>query len=255
MGELAFTEVGYRRVLATAQAAGYRFLSFDDPTRDTEGRVCLLRHDVDADLGAAARMARLEAEAGVKSTYFVMLRSPLYNLLGRANLACAREIVALGHYIGLHYDHGFRPGEHMNVAQWIDFEAGVLSRSLDAAVTAVSFHQPGPEVLEGHVDTGRLVNAYSRSDMKGFHYVSDSNRQWRDRNPLTIFESGSVTKLHLLIHPMWWIYGDAGATEDVWDAVVLANVEQSQRQLEATERAYGAPRHLQIARGRAKPCK
>lgn len=242
-----FSIATYRATIEAALQAGYRFLAFDDERRHVEPRVCLLRHDVDADMEAAARMAELEAHIGVRSTYFLMLRSPVYNLFSRANHALARAILDCSHFIGLHFDQGFLPGEHKNTRDWILYEAEVLSSSLNAKVNAVSFHQPSQEVLEDRVDTGRLVNTYSRAHLQGFDYVSDSNRNWRTATPLEIFRQHRVAKLHLLIHPMWWVH-EQPSTADVWDSVLLGNFARSQNQLVNTERAYGPSRTFIIRR-------
>lgn len=230
-------------MIETGLHCGYSFLAFDDPARDSSARVCLLRHDVDADMHAAARMAEIEAEMGVQSTYFLMVRSPLYNLFSRANQELASSIVRRGHFIGVHYDQAGAP-QHLPGRESILFEAAMLARNLDVPISVVSFHQPGADVLRGEVDTGHLVNTYSKSDLPGFCYISDSNRRWRSHDPLKVFRAQEVGRLHLLIHPMWWMHGDKGSTDEVWDAVLLGNFERAQTQLLATERAYGAKRRL-----------
>jgi hypothetical protein len=248
MSDLSFSATGYRLMIETGLRSAYKFLSFDDPARDTADLVCLLRHDVDADLGAAAQMAEIEAEIGIRSTYFFMVRSPLYNLFSRSNQQLALSIVKRGHVIGLHFDQGFVPGLHWNTKDWILFEADMLARNLDVPVRVVSFHQPGAEVLEGRVDTGGLINTYSKTDLHGFHYISDSNRQWRGQDILQVFRTRSISRLHLLVHPMWWMHGDKRTTDEVWDAVIVSNFERAQEQVLATERAYGARRRFVLTR-------
>ena len=102
-----FTRAGFEALLEGALEAGYTFAPFDQVP--DVAQVCLLRHDVDADLGAAVELARIEQRVGVQATYFCMLRSPLYNVFGRRNVELVHELVSLGHEIGLHYDVGFDP--------------------------------------------------------------------------------------------------------------------------------------------------
>jgi len=52
----------------------------------------LLRHDVDVDVGAALEMAKVEKSLGVSSTYFLMLRPPVYNLMSRHNHQAVKKI-------------------------------------------------------------------------------------------------------------------------------------------------------------------
>ena len=249
-GHLDFSPTKYVEILGAGLERGYCFESFSkilQPPLETHiGPVCLLRHDVDADLGAAAAMARLERQFGIRSTYFLMTRSPLYNLMSRANHTLVEDIIQCGHWIGLHFDHGFHPRlEHSD--GWIEYEASLLEKLFGISVHAVSFHQPGPEVLRGEVSTGWRVNTYDKQKLAGFSYASDSNRQWLWSAPQEIFSSGDHPKLQLLIHPMWWMHPHQ-TTEDVWDQVIVDNFERAQQQLIACERAYGSPRKLHVTK-------
>ena len=74
-----------------------------------------------------------------------MLHSDLYNLLEPAVHARAREIAALGHWIGLHFDAGFYPDRDLDErAAW---EARILAETLEVPVHAVSLHNPS---VSGH---------------------------------------------------------------------------------------------------------
>lgn len=248
----------YRELLVNAQKAGYNFCDFSVITGNkipilSKSNICLLRHDVDADVSAALVMAKLEQQLEVASTYFVMLRSPLYNLLGRKNHCMVEEIINLGHSIGLHYDQGFDSIRNWSLTQTaaaIEEEAQVLEAQFNTKVTAVSFHQPGSAVLQGNIDTGFRVNTYDRQRLAEFEYHSDSNRQFK----LAEFAKGNIAdsvaslrpnNLQLLIHPIWWVYDDP-TTEAVWDKAINSNLQKMQEQLIETERAYGLPRQFDI---------
>ena len=64
----------------------------------------ILRHDVDLDIYPAYKMALLENEIGVKSTFFILLNAQSYNPLSINNKNILREISSLGFEIGLHFD-------------------------------------------------------------------------------------------------------------------------------------------------------
>ena len=247
-------------MLRGALAAGYSFVSFSilrqdaggDPFRP-KGNLCLLRHDVDADVFAAGIMAELESEMGISSTFFLMLRSPLYNLMSRCNHRIIEKILDLGHEIGLHYDQGFdeeRGLDPSTSSACIMSEAEWLERQFSTTVSAVSFHQPGLAVLEGHVDTLSLVNTYDRERLAGIEYYSDSNRQFALAGtascPEQIMAAKSPQDMQLLIHPMWWVYDDP-TTEAVWNRTLRSNCELAERQLLETERAFGRARVYNIA--------
>ena len=89
-----FTLEQYRWVLHTGMESGYDFISFSalEDHRETEQPICLLRHDCDNDLTAAAEIARIEEDLGVRSTYFLMLRTPLYNLMSAPNAELSRAV-------------------------------------------------------------------------------------------------------------------------------------------------------------------
>jgi len=75
----------YRVFIEILKEVGYKFIPFDKREWERqalchESSLCLLRHDVDADLAAAHDMATIENNLDIHSTYFVMMRSPLYNL-------------------------------------------------------------------------------------------------------------------------------------------------------------------------------
>src|SRR5476649_2578080 len=97
----AFTHAHYREILRLGITAGYRFAGFGEITslRATTHKACLMRHDCDNDLAAATKLAEIEAEEGIRATYFLMLRSAIYNLLAPTNSALVRKIIAGGHEI------------------------------------------------------------------------------------------------------------------------------------------------------------
>ena len=215
---------------------------------------CLLRHDVDADIQAALIMAELEYEIGVSSTYFLMLRSPLYNLMSRHSQLADEQILQLGHEVGLHYDQGFdvlRGYSLKQTSEAILHESELLEQQFSTSVAAVSFHQPGSAVLQADIDCGALINTYDRNKLTAFAYYSDSNRRLSFAKSSQSIEDSITSKfpepLQLLIHPIWWVYADS-STEEVWDRAIFSNFQSSQRQLLETESAYGLERVLKIGR-------
>jgi hypothetical protein len=247
-------------MLVRALASGYTFVGFDEVLDDQDseleslesslelsrskkdkGRI-LLRHDVDVDLSAAAVMARTEAQLGIKSTYFLMWRSPCYNLMSRAGQEFAEQILELGHDIGLHYDQGFdssRSKSEQFSANQINLQADWIEHLLDCQVSAVSFHQPSKVLLQADIQCGKRVNTYDRSTLSGFRYISDSNHE------LDALKRCFPEDLQLLVHPMWWVY-DEDSTRKVWDMALTNNFNKAQKQFLETERAYGPKREIII---------
>lgn len=247
MNPTEFTLARYRGILRAGRAADYRFAGFTEieTLRRDGNRACLLRHDCDNDLVAALRMADIEAEEGVSSTYFVMLRSAMYNLLAPPQAALVRRILALGHRLGLHFDEsvvaelsdGAVPAE-------VDRERAILRTEFGCTIEVVSFHQPGPRILDGRIRLG-CVNTYDRGDLAGFHYTSDSNLTFRGGAPDVLFAAGTAPLLHLLIHPEWWTEAAIGLDRK-WDAMLLDNFELVQAALLEREATFNRRRALRI---------
>jgi hypothetical protein len=228
-----FTEASYREILAGANAR-YAFEPFGTKAA---GPHVLWRHDVDYSLHRAVVLARLEAELGARATYFLSLHSDLYNVLEPAVYGRAREIAALGHWIGLHFDPGFYADGSRD--EWAAWEGRVLAEALEVPVRAVSLHNPS---VSGSVDLdaeelGGMLHAGARSVRKRYAYVSDSNGYWRFERLPEVLAAGAHDRLHVLTHPEWWqekpmsprerilrcIEGRSRASEATYDALLSDN--------------------------------
>jgi hypothetical protein len=118
--------------------------------------------------------------------------------------ARAREIAALGHWIGLHFDAGFdSDGSFDDRAAW---EARVLAEALEVPVRAVSLHNPsvsGTDDLDEE-RLGGLLHVGARSLRDRYAYVSDANGYWRRERLPELVDAGSYERLHVLTHPEMW---------------------------------------------------
>lgn len=127
---MKFTYQAYRGLLSLLREGGYAFRDYHNYA-DTS-RCVVLRHDIDNSLSQAVRLAELEAEEGVRSTWFVLLRTDFYNPASRNGLEKLRRIQSLGHEIGLHFDEAsYVPALPPDgVIQSIIKECGLLSALL-----------------------------------------------------------------------------------------------------------------------------
>jgi hypothetical protein len=199
-----FTEANYRRMLEVA-GQRYYFEPFD--TRCGRPHV-LWRHDVDLSVHRALRLAQIEAELGVRATYFLLLHSEFYNLLERAVRERIAAIAALGHWLGLHFDAGFYGGvdSPAMLEKRVAFERHILSETLEQPIDAIAFHMPevtGTATLDSDRIVG-MINANSRRIREGYSYVSDSNGYWRFRRLPDVIAAGDDPRLHVLTHAEWW---------------------------------------------------
>ena len=196
-----FTEPAYCELLSLARGR-YRFLGFAEAAADAG---VLWRHDIDMSPHRGLALARLEHAAGVRATYFVYLHSRFYNALEDAVVERLRQIAALGHWFGVHFDPRFTP-DGTPLADAVAAEGRMLEAAIGAPVSAVSFHDPDvPGVSISTDDTiAGLVNTYGRSITARFEYGSDSNGYWRFK-PLAEVIAAGGPRLHVLTHPEWWV--------------------------------------------------
>ena len=94
-----FTIQAYRRILKALQQQGFSFLTFEEFVKDSSGNKNIaLRHDVDFLPANSLQFARIQAELGIKGTYYFRIIS------GSFDERIIEEISSLGHEIGYHYE-------------------------------------------------------------------------------------------------------------------------------------------------------
>ena len=180
----------YELLLEAAQEGGYAFREFGGEAPAPAD--LLLRHDVDLSLDAALAMARLEAEMGVRATYFLMTRSVFYNLASAEGERALAELRELGHAVAHHAVHPY-----------IDLD--------DRFDPVLAWHNPDPEYMREPV--GAAVNVMDAPWFDPVHYRSDSNQHWRSGCPHAALAAGELPWLQLLTHPEIWVYPGATMRE------------------------------------------
>ena len=198
----SFDLAHYSEILEAAKAGGYRFTPFgESPERGD----LFLRHDVDLSLDAALKMAELEAEHDVPTTYLLMTQSVFYNLASSEGVAALTRLRELGHSVGLH-------AVHPNVA---------LDERFDPVV---SWHNPEAEYMSATIPGA--VNVYAEPYFVRATYRSDSNQHWRSGCPHEELRGGGFPWLQILVHPEIWVY--EGATMGLTMRSML-NAEKARR--------------------------
>lgn len=197
-----FTQDNYRRLLQLAKQH-YTFLSYDNlPTTE---KILLLRHDLDFSVHAACRLARIEAEEGIKSTYFLLLHSEFYNLLEKEVSDCVREIMSYGHRIGLHFDPTYYGIEDEDqLIKHLQFEKTIIENLFSQPINAFSFHITSPFTARCEQwQYADMINVYAHY-FKQIGYCSDSNGYWRHQRLEDVLRAGQHKQLQVLIHPEYW---------------------------------------------------
>jgi len=179
----------------------YRIIPLCEVT-DTNAPFIILRHDVDASLEAALKMAEIERKLEIRSTYFVLFSHKLYNLLEKDSLSTLKRISGLGHEIGLHYDVETYESYGQTLEESTNKEIQMLEHLLNKKIFSMACHNPSligkKDLIE---ETPDYLNAYD----KRFYdlYVSDSCRAWYMKDLMRLLDFKSE-RVQLLIHPILW---------------------------------------------------
>jgi len=178
---------------------------------DNTKKFCVLRHDIEFSIDRAYKLAKIEKELGVVSTYTVQVRNNTYNALSEKNIDLISKIKELGHHIGLHQN----PPSSMKLDTLKDYimrDINILEDCYGFEIDRFAFHRPKKEYLNCYVELDNKINCY---DTKFFHffeekpesleilYLADSNHKWKYGYPLD-FDFSKINKLQLLTHPFSW---------------------------------------------------
>ncbi|MDX2085775.1 MAG: hypothetical protein SFZ03_10365 [Candidatus Melainabacteria bacterium] len=203
-----FTFANYKSILAYA-IKKFEFIHFSREFFEKTSRQCVIwRHDIDFSLEAAHFIAKIEADYGISSTYFVNLHSDFYNLLEKRNTAHILAIQALGHPIGLHFDchyYGIEAGQSLELA--LEKDRYTLENIIDRPVEVFSFHNPTEKILEirNEIIAG-MINTYAERFFTEIPYCSDSNGMWRHQSIPEVLESATAPVIQILTHPAFWVF-------------------------------------------------
>lgn len=201
-----FTLAGAHDLLRTLQDAGYAFHDFGGEV-PASGAV-LLRHDIDLDLEDALPLARVEAELGIRATYFVLTTSPLYNIASRRGRRILHELVRLGHVVGVHIDPSAYADTSSDPRQALALhlrgEADLIESVTEVEVTSFSLHRPSDWDTAYPDDVGSLASAYSPRYFADIRYSSDSEGWWRFGAFVDSPDFRQRRSVQLLLHPEWW---------------------------------------------------
>jgi hypothetical protein len=217
----------FRDIVGQALDAGYTFYTCADyaATQPREELVAVLRHDVDIVPERAPAMATIESELGIRGTYFFRVHANEYNAFSHENLAIMRDLLGMGHEVGLHAEPldlaascGVDPAVGVRVA------AEALSGLLGVRVAGVASHNditPDNNLdffrTTPATELGLRYEAYDTGNLNLFDnswYITDGHFwRWRafDHGRLTdnddcLCKHVEVrrTPLYCLVHPHVW---------------------------------------------------
>jgi len=227
-----FTYVAYSQLINSITEEGYTFTNY----HGYKGvpKPCILCHDVDYDMGKALKLANIEARnLSIHTTYFVLVNTDFYNVFSSSINSMLKEMILMGHEIGLHFDETRYTTPNVNnndldktsellLKENIKREIILLEQIIEKPVKAISMHRPSQFTLEANIDIPGVINRYSQTFFNDFKYVSDSRHNWRE-DVESIVSSQQYEKLHILTHPFWYTEQKETCRDKLFSFITFAN--------------------------------
>jgi hypothetical protein len=196
----------YREFIEHLQASGYSLIPFAEADR-TPSPFAVIRHDIDFDCELAYRIAAIETEMSVRSTFFFLISSESYNVASPKNREFINKIRDLGHEISIHFD----PVIYENFVTGFDCERQFFEQLFEIPVETISIHRPTPFFLDLDASIAGIAHTYQKRFVESMKYFADSTGVWRYGHPANSPEFAERKNLHILIHPIWWTVSDEEA--------------------------------------------
>lgn len=176
---MPFRLAEYRRLLADLRSAGRKPQGVADYLRAPSSEVAILRHDVDRWSAQAIRMAELEREAGIRSTYYFRC-----NARGEFPSVACRRIAALSHEIGYHYEDLSRHAGNLEEARR-GFARNLAILRAIAPCATVSMH--GSPL--SRADNRRLLDEATLRDAQ---LLGDASVSLQEHHPIYFTDAGGA---------------------------------------------------------------
>jgi len=174
-----FTVKMYRLLLSALAAQPYRFQTFEEFLRTPAPRAVVLRHDVDLMPQNSLAFARIQHEHGIRGVYYFRAVSESWHA------GIIRDIHALGHEIGYHYECLTTCRGHLDAARQ-DFERNLNALRQLVPVRTICMHGSPLSPYDSrdlwktfsYRDYGLLGEPYFDVDYSRVGYLTDTGRRW-----------------------------------------------------------------------------
>jgi hypothetical protein len=223
-----FSLVEYATLVGDLLRNGYVSRPVEEIVEPYDGHALYLRHDIDIHITGIDRIGRIEAELGAVATYYVPLTLP-FNPFYPENAAILRELVAMGHRLGLHYDLATYPDGESAARERLDREAAALGEITGVMPRTICMHLPSLRGEDRFRDVDGYVHPHDPRYADGLLYVSDSCRAWRDEELLRCFGENPPPRLLLNTHPELWLGMVDEERETFLEGTLLENTLEQPR--------------------------
>jgi hypothetical protein len=245
MLNLDFTFAKYKELCETMVKSKYTTLTFTYyfSLKNKPEKFIILRHDVDRKPENALKMAELENNLGITSTYYFRVKEDIFKSV------ILKEIANMGHEIGYHYEVLDKAnGDLEKAIRIFEEELNDFRRICD--VNTICMHgNPLSKWVNKDLwkkyefnDFGIIGEPYLSIDYKKVLYLTDTGRRWNSRfsvkdvvgtnvnqaiekmkstdDVIRLINEGHVDQMCILAHPERWSDSfDAWLKELVWQNV------------------------------------
>src|SRR5690625_2765211 len=192
-----FTLSVYQKFLNTLIEKGYTFQRFRDYISKPGERSVVLRHDVDARPANSLEFARIQHQLGIQGTYYFRTVPQSFDP------SIIREIAAMGHEIGYHYET-MDTADGDPVLALKHFEDGLKPLRDITEIRTICMHSSPLSRYDNrdlwksysYRDYGIIGEPYFDLDFSRVLYLTDTGRRWdgdkvsvRDRAPQSVLAS------------------------------------------------------------------
>ncbi len=175
-----FTLDSYKTLLSSLLAAGYRFVTYSEYLQSMQGTLfVILRHDVDLLPYNSLATAKIEAEMGIRATYFFRAVPESWNE------EVIKGIAALGHEVGYHYESLTTCNGDVASA-YADFCKNLERLRELVEVKTICMHGSPRSPFDSkdiwkkysYKDLGIIGEPYLDTDFSQVFYITDTGRRW-----------------------------------------------------------------------------
>jgi len=197
-----FSPEGYRQLVRQFKKQGYRFCNFLNLSPDKPDVV--MRHDVDLSLDYAVKLAELESQESIKTVYYVLVCSEFYNIMTPASRVALKQILDLGHEVGLHFDASIYNHQAVELESIAALECNLLESITGEPVRTISFHRPAKQFQGRPGNFAGRIHTYQPKFFSEIDYCADSTGCWRFGHPLDRDSVKQGKAIQVVTHPIWW---------------------------------------------------
>ncbi|RLB11222.1 MAG: hypothetical protein DRG39_04615 [Deltaproteobacteria bacterium] len=182
---LDFTFEKYQQLINIFKNKRYVFYTFRDIAGNSkiDNPHVILRHDVDRLPVRALKMARLEYDLEIKSTYFFRIKPISFDK------KVIKQIIDWGHEIGYHYED-FSNAKGNKVLAWQSFQKNLTKFNKLGEIVSIAMHGSplskwDNRSLWNYYDYRKLgiqIEAYRDVPWDNYIYFTDVGRSWNSKS-------------------------------------------------------------------------